>query len=151
MCLLRRRQFLAGQCNSLSGGGALGVAFVEPLLCDAPILFGVGADLVEPVRYSDPPLRHAGGDGRCEGAALDGGGDVGAVGEQDGFEHGPCFGEVVGVGDDQGEVLALTAGHCHVQAARVVALVARVRLRSEVSPCAPGSVVAYASCRCWRT
>ena len=99
------------------GRRPLGVAFVEPLLCDAPTFFRLVANLVEPVRYPDPPLRHAGGDGRCQVAALHRGGDVGAVGEQDGFEHGSCFREVVGVGDHQGEVLALTASHCHVQAA----------------------------------
>ena len=53
---------------------------------------------------------------RSEGTALGGGGDVGPVGGDDAFEDVACLGDVVGVGDDEDEVLVSAAGHRHVQA-----------------------------------
>ena len=51
-----------------------------------------------------------------EGTAVGGGGDVGPVGGDDAFEDVACLGGVVGVGDDEDEVLVSAAGHRHVQA-----------------------------------
>ena len=47
---------------------------------------------------------------------MGGGGDVGPVGGEDGFEDVACLGDVVGVGDDEDDVLVSAAGHRHVQA-----------------------------------
>ena len=74
--------------------------------------------------------------------ALRHGGDVGAVAGDDCFEDVACFGDVVGFGDGQDEVLLFSAGHRHVQPAPVVAGVARVMLPVWVSDWLPGSVAA---------
>lgn len=113
---LGAEQFTPGQRNLLSGGSALGIAFVEPLLSDKPMLLGVGTDLVEPAGDLNALLRQAGRDSRCEGAALDHGGYVGTVGDENAFEHAARFGQVMGLGDDEREVLTFTSGHGHVQA-----------------------------------
>ena len=42
---------------------------------------------------------------------------VGAIAGDDGFEDVACFGDVVGFGDDEDEVLLLSAGHRDVQSA----------------------------------
>ncbi len=86
MCRFGGGQLTPGHRNLLSGGGAFVVAFVEPLFGVAETLLGVVPDLVEPARDLDRSLRHAGGDGRGEGAALRHGGDVGTVGEQNAFD-----------------------------------------------------------------
>ncbi len=84
---LRRRQLLTGQRDLLSGGGALDVAFIEPFLCDAPTLFRLGANLIEPVKYPDPPLRHAGGGRSRPGCG---------VGRWRGCRRGPTTGPLRG-------------------------------------------------------
>ena len=80
---------------------------------------GLGEDGREPLRHLAAPdrARRRAVHGLGEGAALGGGGDVGPVDGEDGFEDVAGFGDVVALGDDTQGVGVAAAGGGDVEAA----------------------------------
>ena len=96
----------------------LAAQLVQRVVCVCELGGGLLVGVVEPVRDRTPWSQcRCRRDGGGELAALGDGGEVGAVGGEDGFEDVACLVEVVGVGDDADGVVLLAAGDADVQAA----------------------------------